>query len=136
MAFSIDSTLEEILADEEGKAVLEKLVPELLDRPQLERAMGMSLREIAPFVPEQLTVEALKAIAEGLGTPEINADSKFEAGDRAKVQDRPGWPGGYKIANWEGEIVEVKEDPAGYVIMKADKTGNDMAFPEGELDKI
>jgi len=30
----------------------------------------------------------------------------------------------------------VKEDPVGYVIMKADKTGYDMAFPENELDKI
>jgi len=62
--------------------------------------------------------------------------SQFKVGDRAKVKDRPGWPGGYKIANWEGQIVEVKEDPAGYVIMKADKTGYNMAFPEHELEKI
>ncbi|MFC1904944.1 hypothetical protein ACFLXT_04200 [Chloroflexota bacterium] len=62
--------------------------------------------------------------------------SKFNSGDRAKVQDRPGWPEGYKIATWEGTIVEVKADPAGYVIMKADKTGYNMAFPENELDKI
>ena len=62
--------------------------------------------------------------------------TKFKAGDGARVKDRPGWPGGYKIADWEGIIVEVKEDPAGYVIMKADKTGYDMAFPENELDKI
>lgn len=62
--------------------------------------------------------------------------SKFKVGDRVKVQDRPGWPGGYKIANWEGTIAEVKEDPVGYVIMKADKTGYRMAFPENELDKI
>jgi len=61
---------------------------------------------------------------------------KFKVGDRAKVIDRPGWPGGYKIANWEGEIVEVKEDPKDYVIMKADKTGYNMAFPNHELEKI
>ena len=61
---------------------------------------------------------------------------KFKVGERARVLDRPGWPGGYKIAHWEGEIVEVKEDPAGYVIMKADKTGYDMAFPENELENI
>ena len=60
----------------------------------------------------------------------------FKVGDRARVKDRPGWPGGYKIANWEGVIVEVKEDPAGYVVMKADKTGYNMAFPENELEKI
>ena len=59
----------------------------------------------------------------------------FNVGDRAKVKDRPGWPGGYKIANWAGTIVEVKTDPAGYVIMKADSTGYNMAFPENELEK-
>ena len=62
--------------------------------------------------------------------------SEFKVGDRARVKDRPGWPGGYTIANWEGEIVEVKTDPAGYVILKADKTGYNMAFPETELEKI
>ena len=36
----------------------------------------------------------------------------------------------------EGETVEVKDDPAGYVVMKADKTGYNMAFPENELEKI
>ena len=66
----------------------------------------------------------------------VGAMAKFEMGDRARVLDRPGWPGGYKIANWEGEITEVKEDPAGYVILRADKTGYDMAFPEAELEKV
>jgi len=62
--------------------------------------------------------------------------AKFNVGDRAKVLARPNWPGGYNIANWEGKIVEIKEDPGGYVIMKADKTGYNMAFPEKELEKI
>ena len=61
--------------------------------------------------------------------------SEFKVGDRAKVKDRPGWPDGYKIAGWEGKIVEVKDDPKGYVIMLADKTGYRMAFPEHELEK-
>ena len=26
---------------------------------------------------------------------------EFKVGDRARVKDRPGWPGGYKIADWE-----------------------------------
>jgi hypothetical protein len=61
--------------------------------------------------------------------------AKFNLGDKVKVLDRPGWPGGYKIAHWTGVIIEVKTDPAGYVIMKADSTGYDMAFPENELEK-
>ncbi len=60
----------------------------------------------------------------------------FRVGDRVRVKDRPGWPEGYKIAGWEGEIVEVKDDPKAYVIMVADKTGYRMAFPEHELEKL
>ena len=60
--------------------------------------------------------------------------SKFRAGDRVSVIDRPGWPGGYKIAGWTGEIRQVKDDPKNYVIMRADKTGYDMAFAENELE--
>ena len=62
--------------------------------------------------------------------------AKFKVGDRVKVLDKKGWPGGYKIANWEGIITEVKADPSGYVVMKADKTGYDMTFPENELENI
>jgi hypothetical protein len=62
--------------------------------------------------------------------------AKFTVGDRVKVLDRPGWPGGYKIANWVGKIVQVLEDPAGFVVMKADITGYNMTFPEKELEKI
>ena len=62
--------------------------------------------------------------------------TKFKVGDRVKVLDRKDWPGGYKIANWEGKITEVKDDPSGYVVMKADKTGCNMTFSEKELVKI
>lgn len=61
---------------------------------------------------------------------------QFEMDDRVRVKDRPGWPGGYKLAGWEGRIIEVKENPEGYVVMVADKTGYRMAFPESELEKI
>jgi hypothetical protein len=63
--------------------------------------------------------------------------AKFNVGDRVKVSDKPNWPdGGYKIGNWEGTIVQVVEDPAGYVMMKADKTGYDMMFHEKELELL
>lgn len=60
----------------------------------------------------------------------------FKVSDQVRVKDRPGWPGGYKIAGWEGKIAEVKDDPKDYVIMLADKTGYRMAFHENELEKI
>ncbi len=61
---------------------------------------------------------------------------QLKVGDGVKVKDRPGWPGGYQIANWEGTVVEIKSDVPSYVVVKADKTGYNMAFPEHELDKV
>ena len=61
----------------------------------------------------------------------------FKVGNTVKVLDKPNWPdGGYKIANWVGTIIQVVEDLAGYVMMKADKTGYNMLFHEKELEKI
>ena len=63
--------------------------------------------------------------------------AKFKVGNRVKVLDKPNWPdGGYKIANWEDTIVEVEENPAGYVLMKVDKTGYNMLFHEKELELL
>lgn len=66
MALSIDSTLGEILADEKGKAVLEKHLPGVSSMPQIEMAKGYSLKVIAPMSQGQITDEMLKAIAEDL----------------------------------------------------------------------
>ncbi|MBE0479533.1 MAG: hypothetical protein IBX68_00985 [Dehalococcoidia bacterium] len=56
----------------------------------------------------------------------------LKTGDRVRVKERPS----YTLSGWEGEIVEVKEDPKGWIIIKADKTGYRMAFPETELEKL
>jgi len=53
-------------------------------------------------------------------------------GDKVRVKERPN----YTLSGWEGEVVEVKEDPKGWIIIKAAKTGYKMAFPETELEKI
>jgi len=58
--------------------------------------------------------------------------SDLKIGDRVRVKDRPN----YKLSGWEGDVVEVKEDPKGWIIIKADKTGYRMAFPDSEIDKI
>jgi hypothetical protein len=57
--------------------------------------------------------------------------SELNVGDRIRVKARPD----YTLSGWEGEVVEVKEDPKGWIIIKADKTGYRMAFPESELEK-
>ena len=58
--------------------------------------------------------------------------AELKMGDRVKVKDRPN----YTLSGWQGEVVEVKIDPKGWIIIKADKTGYRMAFPESELDKL
>jgi hypothetical protein len=58
--------------------------------------------------------------------------AELKIGDRIKVKSRPN----YTLSGWEGEVVEIKEDPKGWIIIKADKTGYRMAFPESELEKI
>jgi len=55
-----------------------------------------------------------------------------KVGDRIRVIARSG----YSLNGWEGEVVEVKEDPKGWVIITADKTGYRMAFPESDLEKL
>ncbi len=58
--------------------------------------------------------------------------SKLNVGDKVKVKERPQ----YSLSGWTGEVVEVKEDPKDWVIIKADKTGYRMAFAVSEIEKI
>lgn len=58
--------------------------------------------------------------------------AELKLGDRVRVKDRPN----YTISGWEGEVVEIKEDPKGWIIIKADKTGYRMAFPESQLERL
>ena len=58
--------------------------------------------------------------------------AELKTGDRVRVKERAD----YTLSGWEGEVLEVKEDPKGWIIMKADKTGYRMAFPESQLEKL
>ena len=71
--------------------------------------------------------------------------SEFKAGDRVRVKPRPDWPMpmGYKLANLEGKVYDVIDEPAGYVLVlldKEDATGLDsrvpLGFQAGALEKI
>ena len=59
----------------------------------------------------------------------------IKAGDRVRIKDRPDWymPTGYKLANAEGHVFEVVEEPTGYVTVLLDKdiTGLDRSIPLG-----
>jgi beta-glucosidase len=66
VSLSIESTLGEILAHPAGKALLEVRFGALLGSGQVQMAMGMSLAQIAAFVPDMLTAEALEALDRAL----------------------------------------------------------------------
>src|SRR5690606_42089681 len=51
-----------LLADPEGKRVLERHLGELLKHPQAEMAMEMSLDQLAAIVPDLLPAQKLRAI--------------------------------------------------------------------------
>jgi hypothetical protein len=66
-SLSIDSTIGEILADEQGRAVLAKYVPaDVLSSPQVEMAKGMTLRVMAPMSQGLITDEILQSIDDDL----------------------------------------------------------------------
>jgi len=66
MAFSINSTVREVLADERAKAILEKHIPGASTHPQLDMAMAMTLREVASYPEANLSAEKLKALVADL----------------------------------------------------------------------
>ena len=74
MVLSINSTLKDLLADEKAVAILknamdasEQAFNEVVNSPQMQQAMGMSLKELAGYSQGEITEEMLKGIDEELG---------------------------------------------------------------------
>jgi beta-glucosidase len=64
---NVGMKLEELLATEKGTAVLkEHLGSEMLDHPQIDMAMGLTLEQMASFASDLLTPEKLNEIDEAL----------------------------------------------------------------------
>jgi hypothetical protein len=66
MAVTINSSLKELLADPKAKAILEKHFPGFSSNPQLQMAMGMTLKQIQPFSKGVITDDKLKLIEQDL----------------------------------------------------------------------
>jgi hypothetical protein len=60
--FNLDTPIETIAADEQGKAVLTADLPELLPHPMYDQFKGMSLRQLQPMSQGALTDELLKKV--------------------------------------------------------------------------
>lgn len=61
--FSVEkTTIGELIKNEQTKAVLVKLIPDLVANPQLEQGYEMTFPDVASYVPDVLTPEKLKEI--------------------------------------------------------------------------
>ena len=63
---TIDSTIGELLADERGKAILNKHIPDLSASPNIEKIKGMTLKVIAPMSDGMITPERLDNLEKDL----------------------------------------------------------------------
>jgi hypothetical protein len=66
MAYSVNSRIREIIADERAKEILDKHIPGASTHPQLPMAMGMTLKEISWYPETGLTPEKLQALVKDL----------------------------------------------------------------------
>jgi alpha-L-rhamnosidase len=64
--YSTRTTIGELMRNPQTRAVLEKHLPGISKDPRVDQALGMSLREAAPYEPAILTEELLKNIDEDL----------------------------------------------------------------------
>ena len=65
---SVNSTVRELLEDDDARAVLERHLPGFAGNAQMGMAAGLSLIQVAGFGPEQITQERLAAIGADLAT--------------------------------------------------------------------
>lgn len=60
MSLSKDSKIGDILANEQGKAILTKHIPELVNHPLIKMVLRMSVVQVAKKSKGQITAEALE----------------------------------------------------------------------------
>lgn len=64
--FNLDTPLQDIVADEKGKAVIEKHFPGMIALPEYEMFKAISLTQLQPYSNGKLTDEMLAATAKDL----------------------------------------------------------------------
>ena len=64
--FSTRTTIGALLAHPQARAVVEKRLPGITKDPRVDQALGMTLREAAPYEPTTLTGDLLNALDDDL----------------------------------------------------------------------
>lgn len=65
-AITLDTPIEQLLANEKAKAVLDARIPGLTSHPMLDQFKAMSLKQLLPMAGGQLTETMLEAVAADL----------------------------------------------------------------------
>ena len=68
MPFTARSTVRELMANEQARAIVDKHIPGASKHPQLYEAMYMSLNEVATYPESGLTQARLQALLADLAT--------------------------------------------------------------------
>ena len=66
--FNLDTPVQDIVADEKGRAVLDATLPELRTNAAYETFKAMSLNQLAPYAADKLTPAVLAKVATSLAT--------------------------------------------------------------------
>lgn len=64
--FNLDTPLQDVVADEKGKAVIEKHFPGMISLPEYEMFKAISLSQLQPYSNGKITDEMLAATAKDL----------------------------------------------------------------------
>jgi len=65
---TLDTPIQDIVADAQGKAVIDKHLPGLIGLPQYEMFKGLSLKQLQPYSDGKLTDEILAKTAADLAS--------------------------------------------------------------------
>lgn len=64
--FTVDTPIEQLVADPAAKAVLESAIPGISQHPSFDQFKAMSLTQVQPYSGGVITDEIIKKVAEGL----------------------------------------------------------------------
>ena len=66
LPLSIESALSEVMANENGKAILEKHCSAMTSDPRFQKAMAMNLKQVRPMSGGKITQEIIELVAKEL----------------------------------------------------------------------
>jgi hypothetical protein len=77
LPLAIESTISEIMDNENGKAILEKHCSVMTSDPRFQKAKGMTLKQIKPMSGGKITQAMIELVAQDLAQLPVTNECKF-----------------------------------------------------------